>query len=96
MRWIRRCERWPERKITFNPLRKMMPIIRIDLLAGRSPETKQQLAAEMTMTMARICGCDPAHVYVMFNDVQHHDWAVAGQVFSTPLPLKPLDAGHPS
>lgn len=31
-----------------------MPIIRIDLLSGRSPEIKQQLAAEMTASMARI------------------------------------------
>jgi 4-oxalocrotonate tautomerase len=73
----------------------MMPIIRIDLLAGRSPETKQQLAAEMTASMARICACDPAHIYVMFNDVQSHDWAVAGQVFPTPLPLKTQDTGLP-
>ncbi len=72
-----------------------MPIIRIDLLAGRSPETKQQLAAEMTASMARICACDPAHIYVMFNDVQSHDWAVAGQVFPTPLPLKTQDTGLP-
>jgi phenylpyruvate tautomerase PptA (4-oxalocrotonate tautomerase family) len=50
----------------------------------------------MTATMARICGSDPAHVYVMFNDVQHHDWAVAGQVFPTPLPPQPQDAGAPA
>ena len=70
-----------------------MPIIRIDLLAGRSPDIKQKLAAEMTASMARICGCDPAHVYVMFNDVFHHDWAVDGQVFATPSPVSPNDAG---
>jgi 4-oxalocrotonate tautomerase len=61
-----------------------MPIVRIEMLAGRSPELKQQLALEMTQTMARICQCDPAHVYVMFSDVQHQDWAVAGQLFAAP------------
>jgi 4-oxalocrotonate tautomerase len=61
-----------------------MPIVRIEMLAGRSPEIKQQLALEMTQTMARVCQCDPAHVYVMFNDVQHQDWAVAGQLFDPP------------
>lgn len=70
-----------------------MPIIRIDLLSGRSPEIKQQLAAEMTASMARICGCDPAHVYVMFNDVQHHDWAVGGRVFAAAPSAIPQDAG---
>jgi 4-oxalocrotonate tautomerase len=61
-----------------------MPIVRIEMLAGRSPEIKQQLALEMTQTMARVCQCDPAHVYVMFSDVQHQDWAVAGQLFAAP------------
>ena len=61
-----------------------MPIVRIEMLAGRSPEIKQQLALEMTQTMARVCNCDPAHVYVMFSDVQHQDWAVAGQLFAAP------------
>ena len=61
-----------------------MPIVRIEMLAGRSPELKQQLALEMTQTMARVCQCDPAHVYVMFHDVQHQDWAVAGQLFDAP------------
>ncbi len=54
------------------------------MLAGRGPEIKQQLALEMTQTMARVCQCDPAHVYVMFSDVQHQDWAVAGQLFAAP------------
>ena len=61
-----------------------MPIVRVEMLAGRSPEIKQQLALEMTQTMARVCQCDPAHVYVMFSDVQHQDWAVAGQLFAAP------------
>ncbi len=61
-----------------------MPIVRIELLAGRSPEVKQNLAAELTAVVARHLGNDPAHVYVMFQDVAHGDWAVAGRVFDTP------------
>ncbi|MEI7784751.1 MAG: 4-oxalocrotonate tautomerase family protein [Betaproteobacteria bacterium] len=61
-----------------------MPIVRIEMLTGRSPQVKQQLAQEMTQTMARLCQCDPAHVYVMFNEVRHEDWAVAGQLFAPP------------
>jgi 4-oxalocrotonate tautomerase len=63
-----------------------MPIVRIELLAGRSPQIKQALAAELTAAVARHLGNDPAHVYVIFDDVAHHDWAVAGQVFDTPKP----------
>lgn len=61
-----------------------MPIIRIEMLAGRSAQVKQELAQEMTRTLARLCQCDPAHVYVMFSDVRHEDWAVAGQLFAPP------------
>lgn len=72
-----------------------MPIVRIEMLAGRSPEIKQQLALEMTQTMARVCQCDPAHVYVMFSDVQHQDWAVAGQLFAAPA-ARPDQSKHSS
>ena len=61
-----------------------MPIVRVELLAGRPPEVKQALAAELTAVVARHLGNDPAHVYVIFEDVAHHDWAVAGRVFDTP------------
>lgn len=61
-----------------------MPIVRVEMLAGRSPELKQRLAAEMTALVSRLCQSDPAHVYVMFNDVQPQDWAVAGKVFAQP------------
>lgn len=61
-----------------------MPIVRIDLLAGRSPAVKQGLAIELTALVARHLGTDPAHIYVMFNDVAHQDWAVGGRVFDIP------------
>ena len=60
-----------------------MPIVRIEMLAGRSPETKERLAAEVTQSVSRLCNVEPVHIYVMFNDVLHQDWAVAGKVFST-------------
>jgi len=63
-----------------------MPIIRVELLAGRPPEVKQALAAELTAVAARHLGSAPEHIYVMFDDIAHHDWAVAGQMFDTPVP----------
>ena len=61
-----------------------MPIIRVELLAGRSPEMKQALAADLTAVVTRHLGSAPAHIYVMFNEVAHHDWAVAGRMFDDP------------
>lgn len=69
-----------------------MPIVRVEMLAGRSAELKQRLAAEMTTLVARLCQSDPAHVYVIFNDVPHHDWAVAGQVFAPPVGAAAVNA----
>lgn len=66
-----------------------MPIVRVEMFAGRSPELKQRMAAEITALVARLCSSDPAHIYVIFNDVQPQDWAVAGRVFPSP----PADAG---
>ena len=56
-----------------------MPIVRVELLAGRPNGVKQALAAELTTVVARHLGNDPAHIYVMFQDVAHGDWAVAGR-----------------
>ncbi len=75
-----------------------MPIVRIELLAGRSPEVKRALAAELTAVVARHLGNDPAHIYVMFQDVAHGDWAVAGRVFDAPSKVgseSPGAAGKP-
>lgn len=71
-----------------------MPIVRLEMLAGRSPELKQQIAAEITATVARLCNVEPEHIYVMFNDVLHHDWARAGKVFPTPHAVAASTHGH--
>jgi 4-oxalocrotonate tautomerase len=63
-----------------------MPIIRVELLAGRPPEVKKALAAELTAVASRHLGSAPAHIYVMFDDIAHHDWAVAGRMFDNPTP----------
>lgn len=62
-----------------------MPIVRIEMLTGRSAETKQLIAHEITESMSRLCRVDPSHIYVIFDDIEHHDWAVAGKVFSAPI-----------
>jgi 4-oxalocrotonate tautomerase len=63
-----------------------MPIVRVEMLEGRSAEVKQQLAAEITDSVVRRAGVDPAHVYVMFTDVARSDWAVSGKLFAQSPP----------
>ena len=71
-----------------------MPIVRIEMLAGRSADIKQRLAAELTDVVARHCGSDPAHIYVIFNDVRHEDWAVAGRTFAAAPATPGTPAAH--
>lgn len=55
-----------------------MPIIRVELWEGRDLVQKRRLARELTDTVARITGCDPATVRVLINDYSPEDWAVGG------------------
>ncbi len=61
-----------------------MPIVRIEMLPGRSQETKQRVAAEVTQVLARELGVAPAHIYVMFSEVPAADWAVGGGFLAAP------------
>ncbi len=55
-----------------------MPVIRVEMLAGRSREQKKELAAAFTREMARIARCGPEAVQVVFVEVEKQDWAVGG------------------
>ena len=61
-----------------------MPIARIEMLQGRSQDTKDRIAQEITALLARELQVDPQHVYVMFSEMAHNNWAVGGRCFSTP------------
>ena len=69
-----------------------MPIIRIELLAGRSDAQKAQVAAEITEAMERICRCTPESTQVVFVDVAPSDWAIAGKLLGETQD-KPLESG---
>lgn len=55
-----------------------MPLIRVELFAGRSAEQKRELAVALTEACVKTLGVKPEGVDVMFFDVQRHDWATAG------------------
>lgn len=61
-----------------------MPTLRIDMLEGRSAQTKQRLVTELTEVMVRVLGTDPGHVYVMLQDWAPTHWAVGGQFLGAP------------
>ncbi len=55
-----------------------MPIVRIDLLAGRSREAKDLLIANVTRAVVDSIGCPVEAVQVLLNEVDRADWARGG------------------
>ena len=63
-----------------------MPIIRIEMLEGRSVDKKRELVVTLTRETARITGCSEDSIYVVIEDVKKENWGVAGQLLSDKYP----------
>lgn len=63
-----------------------MPVIRIEMFEGRSPEQKRACAAAVTEAFLKTCGGTPPSVHVIFTDVAKADWAIGGRLASDPKP----------
>jgi 4-oxalocrotonate tautomerase len=59
-----------------------MPTIRVELFAGRTHEQKAALAAALTEATVRTLGGSADSVDVLFFDIERHDWATAGTLWS--------------
>jgi 4-oxalocrotonate tautomerase len=55
-----------------------MPVIRVDMLAGRTPAQKSELAEVLTRETARIARCAPKDVQIVFGEFAPSSWAVGG------------------
>jgi len=58
-----------------------MPTIRVELFAGRTLDQKRALAQALTDATVRTLGGSADAVDVIFQDVERHDWATAGQLW---------------
>ena len=61
-----------------------MPSIHVHLFAGRTVEQKRALAQALTDATVKTLGGSPEAVDVIFTDVERHDWATAGRLWSDP------------
>ena len=59
-----------------------MPTIPVEPFAGRTVEQKRALALAPTEAMVRTLGGSPGSVDMIFSDVQRHDWATGGTLWS--------------
>ena len=53
-----------------------MPIVKVSMASGRTPEQKKSAALEITDTLVRHCGAHAEHIYVVFDDVSPDNWIV--------------------
>ncbi|MOA68340.1 2-hydroxymuconate tautomerase [compost metagenome] len=59
-----------------------MPIVRVELLPGRTQAQKASYVRELTRITAEILECPPESIDVIFTEIQPHDWAHAGQFYN--------------
>lgn len=59
-----------------------MPIVRVEMIEGRTDDQKQRLAELITDAMVRVAGSKSEETYVVFEDVSSRNWAVGGRLVS--------------
>jgi 4-oxalocrotonate tautomerase len=63
-----------------------MPIIRLEMLAGRTVEQKRELVEVLTRETARIAKSSPSSIFVVIEDVAKENWGAGGELLSDKYP----------
>lgn len=61
-----------------------MVVIQVEWLAGRSPEQKEALVAEITDAVSRIGGAQQENVHIVVHDIPSTNWGKAGELVEPP------------
>ncbi len=59
-----------------------MPTVHIQLFKGRTPEQKRAAAVAITAAVVQTLGGNADTVDVIFHDIERHDWATGGVLWS--------------
>lgn len=59
-----------------------MPIVRVEMIEGRTEDQKQRLSEIITRAMVEVAGSKSEETYVVFEDVPSRNWAVGGKLVS--------------
>lgn len=59
-----------------------MPYVNVRLVGSLSEEQKADIAKQFTQTLQEVAGKPPEYVYVVFDEVDRENWAMAGKLFS--------------
>ncbi|KRL68509.1 2-hydroxymuconate tautomerase [Companilactobacillus versmoldensis] len=55
-----------------------MPLVHIDLIAGRSPEQLKGMVKDVTDAIVKNTGAPAEHVHVVLNEMKKEHYAVGG------------------
>jgi 4-oxalocrotonate tautomerase len=66
-----------------------MPIIQVNILAGRSSEQKQQLVAKLTEAVCQTLQAQPESVRVLLQEYAEGEWFVGGKALPVAKPRAP-------
>ncbi|MCX6695351.1 MAG: 4-oxalocrotonate tautomerase [Candidatus Altiarchaeota archaeon] len=56
-----------------------MPVVRIEMWAGRSKEQKKKLIEDVTKAVCDCIGCPPEAVHIVINDIPKENWGAGGK-----------------
>lgn len=63
-----------------------MPVIRVEMLEGRSLDQKRELVQSLSGELARVTGCTVDSIYVVIDEVKKENWGVGEQLLSDKYP----------
>ena len=63
-----------------------MPIIRVEMFAGRTEQQKRALVRELTDAFVNAVGGTPERVNVVITDIDKSDWGSGGELCSDKFP----------
>ena len=70
-----------------------MPLIRVEMYVGRTPEQKAALVRELTDASVRALGVGAPSVEVMIFEIERRHWAAGGVLNSDKPPAAPPKTG---
>lgn len=56
-----------------------MPIVTIDMWAGRTKEQKEMLIEKVTRAVVDSVGCPPEAVHMIIREVEKSNWGMGGK-----------------
>jgi 4-oxalocrotonate tautomerase len=59
-----------------------MPMIRVEMFPGRTPDQKRELVRELTEGFVRAAGGNPQGIHVVITEVDPGDWGSGGKLAS--------------